>query len=125
MNNKEKVYCEKCGTEMEPFHKMGSCGYSCPKCGWGWATTYYSPLDLDKQKYTISVSSSSQANSASYKAVSKLMNCNYLEARKKMASGFIFKDVSAKETMLILKELASVQLEYSVDPQYPHDLSEY
>ena len=123
MSEDKKVYCEKCGTEMNYFQEMGSCGYSCPKCGWGWAATYYSPLNLDKEKYTISVLGSNDRNNASYKTVSKLLGCNYLQAREKIITGFSFTDVSAKEVMLILKALTAGKIEYTVDPQYPHDLS--
>ena len=50
------VKCEKCGTPMVPFQKDGSQGMTCPKCGWGWATTYTTPIMLDEDQNRFGIS---------------------------------------------------------------------
>ena len=43
----EKVFCEKCGAEMHPIDPAKPIGMICPKCGWGWATSYIDPIAED------------------------------------------------------------------------------
>ena len=121
MNDNEKVICEKCGSEMAYFMKVGSCGFSCPNCCWGWATTYHSPLDLDEQKYTVTVENSNEGDSQKYKTISEILGCNYLEARKKLISGFSISEISAKETVSVLRALTAGQISFKVTPDFPHD----
>ena len=40
----EKAICDKCGSEIKYFQEKGSCGWVCPVCGWGCATTYIEPV---------------------------------------------------------------------------------
>jgi hypothetical protein len=52
------VICEKCGAEMKPLSDIYPVGMTCPNCGWGWATTYIDPINLDESDYHIILVSS-------------------------------------------------------------------
>ena len=117
----DNVICEKCGRVMTYYRKAGSCGYECPNCGWGWATSYYSPLDLDEQKYTVTVAGSNVGKSQQYKAISEILNCNYLEARKKYISGFSIQDIPAKDALSVIKTLTNGHVSFTVSPVFPHE----
>lgn len=49
----EKIICEKCGTEMLSIDQYKPVGMKCPKCGWGWATTFIEPIKEDTTDYTV------------------------------------------------------------------------
>ena len=117
----DKAVCEKCGAVMKYYRKEGSCGYLCPDCGWGWVTTYYSPLELDRQKYTLIVAGANDCDIQRYKAVAGILGCNYPEARKKYISGFSVPDIPAKAALSVIRALTAAGIRFTVSPDFPHD----
>lgn len=54
--SKSTAICEKCGTVMVrdlPEGYIGGMSITCPECGWGAASSYYSPIVVDKTDYRI------------------------------------------------------------------------
>lgn len=84
---------------MMPFKEFGSIGMTCPSCGWGWATTYQDPIDLDQNKYTLNVPAQEPCVNA-VKVISSAFSINYLEARKGLASGLLSVSGTAREILI-------------------------
>ncbi len=78
----ETIICEKCGAEMQPHHKGSTCGMLCPKCGWGWVTTFSSPIDADETMYTVSFCKPEKTTAAMIKLYAKLTGTNFMQAKK-------------------------------------------
>lgn len=120
----DKVMCEKCGTEMIPVDSCKPVGMICPNCGWGWATTYIDPLQDDDTLYTVSLSEGNQASKAVIKAVSRISNKNFIQAKKMIenapADVFVGRAVQVKNVLILLE---SMSLAYHVIPAFPHSLS--
>jgi len=49
------MVCEKCGSEMIYTQTGHSCCYECPNCGHGWATSYFSPIEIDQTYCSITI----------------------------------------------------------------------
>lgn len=117
----EKVICEKCGAEMQYFQKYGSCGMTCPKCGWGWATTFTAPIDQDDAEYTISVSQSEAPSISTIKCVSKLSGCNFIEAKKMIQTNGFTKSGKAREIQECAAAFSSADISFKITPDFPYD----
>ena len=78
----DKITCEKCGSEMRPIDSNKPVGMICPKCGWGWATSYMDPMRDDDTTYTISLSEGNSVTNATIQTIAKISNKNYLQAKK-------------------------------------------
>ena len=79
----DKCICEKCGVEMKPLSEIYPIGMTCPNCGWGWATTYIDPINLDESDYQM-ILVSSENSFSNIKIISEIANCNYIDAKKKI-----------------------------------------
>lgn len=113
--------CEKCSTPMEYLVTDQTCSWKCPSCGWGIATTYYSPMVDDDTSYTISIHSSNKADIEKIRVLADVMNCNFLEARKHLQAGTLIPDQSAVSVCGILKRLYACGIAYSVSPDFLYD----
>jgi len=112
--------CTNCNSEMTYFIEGQCCGWKCPKCGDSLVTTYYSALEMDSTKYSISVSVNGDNNMARIKAVSEVLNCNYLQAKERLKAGFTISNVSASDATKIIKSLKKAELIFSTSPDFPH-----
>ena len=119
----EKVICEKCGAEMQYFQRYGSCGMTCPVCGWGWATTYTAPIDQDETEYILTVPSSDTPGLSAIKCVSKLSGYNFIETRKLLQESGYSKSGKAR----IIRECAAALhkdgISFTIAPEFPYDLA--
>lgn len=122
MNKKmnDKCICKKCGHEMKPLSDIHPIGMTCPNCGWGWATTYIDPINIDECDYHVIVTSGDNSLSV-IKVVSDIANCNYIEAKKIIentpAEIYIGKAVNVKA---IMEQLKSAGIDFSIKPEFPY-----
>ena len=112
--------CEKCGAEMKPLSELYPIGMTCPNCGWGWATTYIDPINLDENDYRM-ILVSSENSLSNIKLVSETANCNYVEAKKliEKAPVEIFCG-KAVEVKTIKEKLEAANIEIRIEPEFPY-----
>lgn len=115
----EQTICEKCGAVMMPFKEFGSTGMKCPSCGWGWATTYQDPIDLDEQVYTIFIPPQ-DASMEAIKCISYVFSVNYIEARKNLQSGSLRVSGNARDIRNKAARLTESSVVYKIEPDFPH-----
>ena len=114
------LICEKCGAEMKPLSDIYPVGMTCPNCGWGWATTYIEPILSDSTDYHV-VLVSRNNSLTSIKAVSKVANCNYIEAKKLInhAPVEVFHG-QAVEVKAIREKLEAASIDFKIEPEFTY-----
>ncbi len=120
----EKIICEKCGTEMVSFQRGSSCGMECPKCGWGWATTYWPEIASDETNYTISIPAISNPPVDIIRYMSKILSCNFIVANEKLKTTGIQVAGQARKIQEIRKKLMELGVVFSISPDFPYDLND-
>ena len=118
----EKIICEKCGAEMQPHHKGSTCGMLCPKCGWGWVTTYSSPIDADETMYTISFCKPEKATAAMVKLYAKLTGANFTQAKKALEEGNAAFSALAADIQKYIEKIHATGVQFDITPDYPYDI---
>lgn len=117
------MLCEKCETKMK-YIKEG-CGicWTCPHCNWGYATSYFEPIELDHTQYGIFLSGNHEATLENIKLIAGISGFNYLRTREvlKSENAIIFKG-SALEIKAVLLRLRVCGIKYHVAPDFPYDL---
>ncbi len=117
----EKIICEKCGAEMESYHKGCTGGMLCPKCGWGWVTTYFPPIDIDETVYTISFCKPEKTTAAMVKLYAKLSGSNFIQAKKALEEGNASFSALAADIQKHIEEIHATELQFNITPDYPYD----
>lgn len=116
-----RIICEKCGAEMLSIDQYKPVGMKCPKCGWGWATTFIEPIKEDTTDYTVILCSDNVPSKESIKAIAGIAGINFLQAKKMIENAptrlFVGKAVTVKEVIAILNASA---ISYQVEPKFPH-----
>lgn len=116
----DKCICEKCGAEMKPLSEIYPIGMTCPNCGWGWATTYIDPINLDENDYHM-ILVSSENSFSNIKIISEIANCNFIDAKKKIENAptviFIGKAVDVKN---IIERLDNTKISIKIEPDFPY-----
>ena len=123
--SKSTAICEKCGTVMVrdlPEGYFGGMSITCPKCGWGAATSYYSPIVVDKTDYRIFLLKDNDPTNEIIRAVNKVAHCNLLKAKELIDSApiVIFKG-DALEIHEMKEVLDGQKVLYKIEPDYPYD----
>ncbi len=117
----EKVYCEKCGSEMISIDNKKPIGMNCPNCGWGWASSYINEIDLDEKIYEIILLEGNEISNATVRAISIVTNTNYLNSRKILMKG---DSTLIQGNARQIKEFASIletnNIKYKIVPEYPY-----
>lgn len=110
--------CEICGNPMTYFQEAHICGWMCSVCGDGVATTYIEPILTDTVDYRV-ILVSDDKSLTSIKMISKIANCNYIEAKKIIEKTpvevFCGKAVDVKE---IKEKLESAGIEIKIEPEF-------
>jgi hypothetical protein len=75
-------HCPDCDTILEDFIEGSSMGQRCPNCGWSLVTMYTPPILEDNREYAITLLAGNDASPAVLKAISHLMGCYYITARR-------------------------------------------
>jgi hypothetical protein len=57
-------------------------GQRCPGCGWSLATTFTPPILGDEREHVVSLLPGNDVSPNVLKAVSRLMGCNYIAAKR-------------------------------------------
>ena len=118
----EKFYCEICGTEMRYFEEELTMGWYCPKCNWEVVTTNQNHILFDQQDYTLSMSSIEKPSVDIIRQVSQSLECNFLEARRKLQEKpvhLVCKAIPARDIARKLKEL---DIPFTIQPDFPHSI---
>ena len=119
----EKVLCEKCGAEMRPIDPNKPVGMTCPKCGWGWATSYIDPIVEDAVNYTVVLLDGNISSREVIKTISGITGTNFLQAKKMIenapAKVFVGKAVAVRN---VLNEFKASSISYKVDPPFPYGI---
>lgn len=117
----EKVFCEKCGSEMTPYKKGHTSGMICEKCGFGWVTTCNEEIEVDETIYEISLLKDTNVSTEKIKVVSNEFAVNFLTARKMLTDGqnivFKGKAIKVKEKK---EELDKNNIRYSIIPEFSY-----
>lgn len=117
----DAMICEKCGNQMQYFRYESTCGWTCPQCGWGIATTYHDPIELDECVYTIIIPSQEAALDA-IKTISSIFSINYIEAKKSLLNGSLRASGKAKDIRDMAALLAGRRVAYKIEPEFPYPL---
>ena len=119
----EKIICEKCGAEMLPIDPYKPVGMRCPKCGWGWATTYIDPIKEDTTAYTVVLLADNLQSKESIKTIAGIAGISFLQAKKMIENAptslFVGKAVTVKEVIATLDASA---INYQVIPKFPSSI---
>lgn len=120
MSECEKVYCEKCGEEMVDLLPNQGMGMTCPKCGWGWATTSFEEYEGDRTDYSI-VITQNIANADIIKIVAEYANVNYVQAKKlvEMPEAKIYTG-KAVEILNKRGKLSDFNINFKIEPEFPY-----
>ncbi len=108
--------CKKCNTEMMAFTEGSTCGVKCPNCGYNIVTSCLANNELPEENYTIMVGTIDEPQVSVLKMIANICRCNYLEAKKKLKSGLEFKGLTAYEAQMILQQLRSEDMHYTIKP---------
>lgn len=114
------MICEKCGHEMIYNLAGNSCSWSCPQCGWGLATSYFAPIEMDQTEYSILVQNVASPSVSMIKCVARILACNSMTARTLLQNGSC--TVSGKATLIknYISALDSAGLQYHIEPRFPY-----
>ena len=114
------MICENCNTEMFFFEEGLSCGWTCPKCGNGLVTTNTNDIQLDQQKYAITLAPCSDASIEEYKVVAKIGNLSLINAKKIIESGGVIKEDRATKIKQGYDLLKKTSLAFDIIPDFPY-----
>ena len=114
------MLCEKCKVEMNYFREGQCCGWACPKCGDDVVTSYFDPIQLDNQTYTLTLIPNSNATVEDYKILSKAGNLSLINAKKKAESGELIAEGRATEIKKCYDLLKTSSLAFEITPEFPY-----
>ncbi|MBO4579252.1 MAG: hypothetical protein J5715_03760 [Clostridiales bacterium] len=114
------MLCDKCNSDMVYFEEGLSCGWTCPKCGNGLVTTNTNSIQLDQQKYTISLVPCSNASVEDYKVVAKIGNLSLINAKNIIESGGVIIEDRAKKIKQGYDLLKTTSLTFEITPEFPY-----
>lgn len=116
-----KIICEKCGAEMVPIDPTKPVGMECPKCGWGWATTYTEPKYEDETIYKIILEQGNAADLENVRVISKVIGCNFITAKAIIeGSTLVLAEGKAAQVEKHIDMLSQTSLRYRVEPDWPY-----
>ena len=113
------MICHKCGSEMQQFTEGSTLILRCPNCGFSITTTYINPIYEDKTVYSVIVTDNNAITNANVKAISHIMNSNYINARKILsASPFKLCDGQAPFILSVKTQLDETQINYEITREF-------
>lgn len=115
------MVCEKCGNDMKCFNKDSLFCWECTHCGWKIATTCIDKIFSDENKYTVKLIQVKNFNISAIKTISKIVNCNYIEAKKLIQSvPTVIFNGTAVETDKIKEKLENLDIIFTIIPDFPY-----
>ncbi len=109
---------------MESYYKDKTCGMLCPKCGWGWVTTYFSPIDIDETMYTVNFYKPEKITAAMIKLYAKLTGSNFIQSKKALEKGNASFSALAADIQKHIAEIYATELQFRITPDYPYNINE-
>ena len=107
---------------MESYNRGHSCGMECPECGWGWATSYFSPIEMDDTLYTVNFLVPDKVTISMIRLYAKLTGVNFLQAKEALSNGNAKISAYAKELQDQLTEIQDAELKFTITPDYPYEI---
>ena len=95
----------------------------CPKCNWGWATSYIDPIESDNVLLCKYIEKTNISNILAIKAISKINNCNFLKAKALLSQGGIILQALAPEIKTACERLTSLGIDYTITPNFPYEIA--
>ncbi len=113
--------CEECGAITERRVEDSTEGFFCTKCSWCLVTTLIPEIYADITKYKIYLLFANAHNKDHIKALSEVVNANFLQAMKmaKKDRPLIFEG-EALEVSRVIKNLNKLSIEYEIVPKFPY-----
>ena len=118
----EKIICEKCGNEMIYFIRGSSCGTECLKCGWGLVTTYIEPIKIDETNYTLSIPTIDEPDIDHIKAISKILNVNFIKSKSLLQEGNATITDKAIKIRDYARLLNDSSIQFTITPNFPYEI---
>ena len=118
----EKIICEKCGNEMIYFIRGSSCGTECLKCGWGLVTTYIEPIKIDETNYTLSIPTIDEPDIDHIKAISKILNVNFIKSKSLIQEGNATITDKAIKIRDYARLLSEKDIQFTITPDFPYEI---
>lgn len=112
--------CDTCGNQTEPKISGSVSGMYCDTCNkWLVVTTYISTSYQDDTVYTMTFSSNQHYGKTELKALSRLMNMNFLQVKKYFESSSSYsKTGKAVDVLQWQKVITDTQVTYSINPDF-------
>lgn len=104
MKSSDFIACERCGGELKNFEEASTQGLKCASCGWSVVTTHVPDIKVDEAKYEVCCSGDYK-NEAHIRAVSEVVGCNFLTARKTLERGRSLVFVGQAEEVLRVRDI--------------------
>ncbi len=119
----DEIFCEKCGTKMEEYIRGHCQGMTCPKCGWGWTTSYFEPIEMDQTVYAVVLDAQDPIIEA-IKASAKVFGCNYPEAKRGLTDGSLSISGNAREIQKKALCLQEGKVAFHIEPEFPYPINQ-
>ena len=115
------MICDKFGIEMRFEQDAHSICWVCDNCGDAVASTYFEPYETDLAEYRVLLTTPFKATTGEIKLISKIVNCNYVEAKKIIEKApieiFCGKAINVK---IIKEKLEAAGIEIRIEPEFPY-----
>ena len=117
----ENMICEKCGAVMEKADPNLPIGMLCPKCGWGWVTSYIEPIYTDHTLYRVILLPDTPYSKDNLLLIAEIAGINILQAKK------VFEDIptdiysgKAVEVKEVIQKLEEKSISFKIEPEFPY-----
>lgn len=108
--------CKPCGVKWKGRIEGHTLIWECPVCGNHVVTTWFPPLEAEQTVYVIHLQAQECKDIDKLRAVARLRDCNFLQARAFLARGGELLRERAPEIQEACRRLESVGLPYTVSP---------
>jgi hypothetical protein len=120
MKNQSIFVCEQCGGVALGFREERTDGIRCTQCDWSVATTYMSPIQLDRTIYEVRIDHGNYRDTQQVKAIAHVMGSNLLNARELLQSNrpIVFRR-DASHVAQVRGSLVAAGLIVAIQPEFP------
>jgi len=109
--------CNKCDSEMKEKRSFGAIDYYCEKCGNSFTCIFSEEIELDENEYELKLEKN-EPSSNNIKIISKICNCNFIQAREIIVNNSSIFKGKAVIIMDIKNELDNNNIKYSISPSF-------
>lgn len=113
--------CPECGNNLKTEIIGSTATVSCDKCGWSVARSHVDPIHEDETVYSLYLESGNTANKTALLCLSKIMRCNFLQAKKLLDDGKVLLfSGKATEVREMRDQLMRGKVSYLIEPDFPY-----